>query len=230
MGTVEVFKYAKPLGGAANIQDNVGTSLHKSKWKSSGHSASCNLIISADQINKYSGEEGFFAVTSAHLLLGEDVCAKLKTVDPNDPAEQRAVTLLDVERAKFYAKLDQRIHQLHLPDKTTCDLGNPPLLCYQYWQQHNQEGALYKAFINDLALLPIDFRFWDMAKRSLTCIGFESSDVGMMTDITKEILQRMAVKREPVHIEGRKVNVVPMARSLNSKTLGLHLSFKLKTG
>ena len=121
MGTVEVFKYAKPLGGAANIQDNVGTLLHKSKWKSSGHSASCNLIISADQINKYSGEEGLFAVTSAHLLLGEDVCAKLKTVDPNDPAEQRAVTLLDVERAKFYAKLDQRIHQLQLPDKTTCD-------------------------------------------------------------------------------------------------------------
>ena len=199
---------------------------HLSHWRESGKFASCEVIVAANQVFKHMAEEGLFAVTSAHLLLGDNSCKRLKAVDPSQPIEQSVVRRLDVEREKVYSRIDRHIYKLHVGQRQ-CDLANPSLLCYQYWQRNNREQVPYQAFLNDIALFPIDSGYWEIAKTHQLILN---RNLPMVTDVTAEILKWMAESGQTVEIKDMKGIMVPMAESLSNKKIGFNISFKLTSG
>lgn len=203
-------------------------------WYKTGEAATCDLIVTGQVIHKHDKRRVLFAVTSAHLLLGEDITRRLVSITNH----RKSNKFLNTQRKKVNSKINRNTYRLLLSkhelenrdhenqdDNTYVDLTNPPMFCYHYYrykrhQQNCQQQQPFKLFRNDIALLPIEL--------SDSNIVGDHGQLRYLTKVTPEFIEEITRCGERVFVKGKRGNVVQVLQSAHQdRVFGLNLAFIL---
>ena len=135
-------------------------------WERTGETATSELIVTGHLVSKHDTQRALLAVTSAHLLLGEDTTKKLVAT----ASHRKATKFLNKQRKKVNIRVNRNTYRLRLwknrneedggdEDHDYVDLSNPPMLSYHYYRHNNRQQLdprLFKRFRNDIVLWPIE--------------------------------------------------------------------------